>query len=78
MRMQPERFCVYVFSVAEDGIEASVSERVGVWQGLTFEEGTTIRGEPPRKLLVAGGGVERDKHLRMFQYRPVFELRCWP
>ena len=30
LRMQPERFCVYVFSVAEDGMEASVSERVGV------------------------------------------------
>ena len=41
--MQPERFCVYVFSVAEDGIEASVSERVGVWQDLTFERGTTRR-----------------------------------
>ena len=75
--MQPERFCVYVFSVAEDGIEASVSERVGVWQDLTFERGTTRRASPP-EAACWGGGVERDKHLRMFQYRPVFELRCWP
>ena len=74
--MQPERFCVYVFSVAEDGIEASVSERVGVWQDLTFERGTTRRASP-RKLLV-GVVAWSDKHLRMFQYRPVFELRCWP
>ena len=43
LRMQPERFCVYVFSVAEDGIEASVSERVGVWQDLTLGRGR--RGE---------------------------------
>ena len=55
--MQPERFCVYVFSVAEDGIEASVSERVGVWQGLTFEEGTMRRASPGKLLVGVLQGV---------------------